>query len=85
MFLTVKYVDLRMPYKLNLVSPKSIYDVISLFIGFMRYYIKNGMTEISILILCIIIVYFISTAVMLIMFIIKQVKKCTQSGFYGKS
>jgi len=74
MFLTVKYVDLRMPYKLNPVSPKSIYDVILLFINLVKYYIKNGMTEISILILLLAVLYFIVIAVLLISLVLDSGK-----------
>lgn len=59
-FLTVEYINLKMPYRLNPVSPKSIYAVISLYIGLMSYYIRNGMTEISTLIFSLSVIYFIA-------------------------
>lgn len=40
-----------MPYKLNPVFPRSIYGVLESFFKFMACYMKNGMTDISMLML----------------------------------
>lgn len=66
MLLTVKYMNIPMPYKVNPVSPKSIYEAISSFIDMMDYYMKNGMTEISKLMLGLVVLYVITAAVVLI-------------------
>ena len=65
-FLTVKFVCLKMPYKLNPVSPKSINDAIKLFTGLIRYYVQNGMTEVSTVIVSLAVVYFIALAVIIL-------------------
>lgn len=58
MFLTVKYINLRMPYRFNPISPKSIYGVIKSFYDFISYYLSNGVTEISLIVLEIVFGYF---------------------------
>lgn len=58
MLLIVKYVNLRMPYIFNPVSPKSIYSIIRSFCDFISYYLNSGVTEMSLIILKIVFVYF---------------------------
>lgn len=57
-FLTVKYINLRMPYRFNPVSPKSVYGIIKSFCDFILYYLNNGITEMSLIVLKIVFVYF---------------------------
>lgn len=66
MLLTVKYMNIPMPYKVNPVSPKSIYEAISSFIDMMDYYMKNGMTEISKLMLGLVVLYGVAVVTTLI-------------------
>nr|WP_312579838.1 hypothetical protein [Sedimentibacter sp.] len=58
MFLTVKYINLRMPYRFNPVSPKSIYSILKSFCDFIAYYLSSGLTEISLIVIKIVFVYF---------------------------
>lgn len=58
MFLTVKYINLRMPYRFNPVSPKSIYGILKSFCDIISYYLNSGITEMSLIVLEIVFVYF---------------------------
>lgn len=57
MFVIVKYINLRMPYRFNPVSPKSIYSVVKSFCDFISYYLINGQTEMSLIALKLVFVY----------------------------
>jgi len=57
MFLTVKYMNFKVPYRFNPVSPKSIYSLIKSFFNFVSYYLNNGITEISFIVLKILFIY----------------------------
>lgn len=73
MLLTVKYVNLRMPYRFNPVSPKSIYGVIRSFWCFVSYYLNNGLTEMSLIVLGIVFSYFTLVILYIILCCLKKV------------
>ncbi len=74
-FLTVKYINLRMPYRFNPVSPKSIYGIIKSFHDFILYYLTDGLTEMSMIMFKIVIVYFGSALIAATVYIIKKYHK----------
>ncbi|NYB75566.1 ABC transporter permease [Sedimentibacter hydroxybenzoicus DSM 7310] len=47
--LLIRYLNLRMPYRFNPVSPKSIYGMIKSFFDLVSYYLHNGITEMSVI------------------------------------
>lgn len=72
MFLSVKYINLRMPYKFNPVSPKGIYGVLKSFCDFILYYLNNGLTEMSLIVFKIICTYFMVIFLSLIIYITRK-------------
>lgn len=76
-FLTVKYINLRMPYKFNPVSPKSIYDIIKSFHNFISYYLTGGLTEMSMLMLETVIAYFSAALIAATAYIVRKYYKKT--------
>lgn len=63
MFLTVNFINIRMPYRYNPVSPKSIYGIIKSFCDFLLYYLYYGLTEMSLFVFKIVFVYFMVTII----------------------
>lgn len=62
-----------MPYKVNPVSPKSIYSIMKSFCSFISYYLNNGLTEMSSIALKIVFVYFVSAFLGIITYIIRKI------------
>lgn len=75
MFLTVNFINIRMPYRYNPVSPKSIYGIKRSFCDFLSYYLYNGLTEMSFFVLKIVFVYFMVIFMVIFINVTKQIIK----------
>lgn len=69
MFFTVKFINLRMPYSVNPLSPKSVFGLIKSFCDFIAYYLNNGFTEMSWFVLEIVVVCFAAILIAFVFYI----------------
>ncbi len=74
MLLTVKYINLRMPYRFNPVSPESIYSILKSFCDFIPYYLNSGLTEMSRIVIKILFAYFSSLLLIAAVYISRKYK-----------
>ena len=77
--LLIKYLNLRMPYRFNPVSPKSIYDMIKSFFDLISYYLYNGITEMSLIVFKVVFMLFIALILSLTIIIIKKLPRPSSS------
>ena len=80
MFLTVKFINIRMPYRVNPVSPKSVYSLIKSFCDFIAYYLNSGLTEMSRFMLEIVAAYFAFILIAAVVYIVGKCYNLTKGG-----
>ncbi len=73
--LLIKYLNLRMPYRFNPVSPKSIYNMIKSFVDLISYYLYSGITEMSLIVFEVVFMLFIVLIVSIAAYAIKKRKR----------